>query len=144
MYQANETAIPLQQELDYVRRYAQLAQLRRPASLNVALDFPGQWNGAHIPPLLLLPLVENAFKYVRREGGQIEAGAQMEDGRFRFRVTNNKEAAGKNSDTPPAGGIGLTNLRKRLQLLYPNAHNLTIDDRNDQYAVDLTLTLEEQ
>lgn len=139
LYLADAERIPLRQELDYLEQYIQLARLRQPAGLNLTLALPRQLNGEQIPPLLLFPLVENAFKHVARKDGEICIEASVEGEELRFYIRNNTGLQRR----PEAdnGGIGLQNVRRRLKLAYPQKHNLDVRDEGRWFEVHLKLNL---
>ncbi len=126
--------VPVRQELDYLQSYIALQRQRMNERLQLEINLDGQWPGRSIYPSLLLPLVENAFKYV---GGDyfiyIKAVSADTDCLF-FEVINTipKEAKANKSS-----GIGLENLRRRLELLYPERHELFSRSEGDRYRANL-------
>lgn len=124
LYDQQQT-VAISQEIDYLKAFIELQEVRSSEKLQLTQAFDSNLNGQQIYPLLMLPLVENAFKYV---GGEywirIEAGMQGND--FHFSVTN---ATPANIPLPvsKSSGIGIENLHRRLQLLYPDQHSFTIE-----------------
>ena len=147
LYECNEQLIPLQKEIHYLSNFVSLEKLRQNGNLTVSLEVSENVNGAQIAPFILMPFVENAFKHVSRgKPGQhhIRICLQQQVSELHFRVENSKETRIANEkDLVYYGGIGLTNVKRRLALLYPQQHTLHIDNQDDTYAVDLTLTLHE-
>jgi two-component system, LytTR family, sensor kinase len=139
LYETKSDKIPLSKELDYVSKYIELQQLRtnNPNFIQYAVE--GNPKDVMIEPLLFIPFVENAFKHT--EGGRMNDAIvlkiQIEKTRIHFQCTN------KHLPTPlnQAGQNGLGNnlIEKRLALLYPNKHTLTIEDKNGTYSVDLVI-----
>lgn len=140
LYETDDNRVRLAREIESLEQYVRLAQLRKSRSLQVSFQSPEQLNGEQVTPLLLLPLVENAFKHVSQKDGFIRIRSVVKEGVLDFSIVNNHE-------NPPGelpngeGGIGLANLRQRLKLHYPDRHQLTIDDAGGIYCLNLKLTL---
>ena len=128
--------VRIAQELQYLRSYLELQRVRSSEKLRLAVEIDPQLCEQRLYPLLLLPLLENAFKYL---GGAYELAvlAQLTANGLAFRVRNS--VAAEVSTRP--GGIGLENLRRRLQLLYPGRHELTLTPAPAYFVADLTLAL---
>jgi LytS/YehU family sensor histidine kinase len=108
-----------------------------------------------VAPLLLMPLVENAFKFVSSytdRDNQVRIGLYFSPPEFRFEITNTVDVSPaddhredstltRSSGTGMTGGIGLENVRRRLELLYPNRHVLQIEAAREYYAVSLKIQL---
>ena len=142
LYGANESTIALQQEVEFLKQYASLAQLRKSNDqLEVNWQLPQQLNGEQVAPLLLLPFVENAFKHVSRKDGLIDIHLSLENDRLRFMVTNTTDTGTKQQKNEhivngiPEGGIGLSNVRRRLELLYPGQHQFEIHEKATTYQI---------
>jgi two-component system, LytTR family, sensor kinase len=136
LYDQQQT-VPISQEIHYLENFIQLQKWRSSEKLGLSVRFDGRLNGQQVYPLLFLPMVENAFKYV---GGdywiRIEAAAEGSDLQFTVRNALPKEAI----QSRP-GGIGLENLRRRLILLYPGKHEFTTEKKNGQFNARLYLQL---
>nr|WP_262907937.1 sensor histidine kinase [Hymenobacter sp. 15J16-1T3B] len=134
--------VPIRQELQYVCSYLALQQVRSSEKLRLSVDIAPQLAEQRLYPLLLLPLLENAFKYV---GGAytIEVRAALTAAELTFVVRNAVRAEPAVAAPSPAapGGIGLSNLRRRLQLLYPGRHALRIEPDGAYFTAHLTLPL---
>jgi len=138
LYDQQQT-VPVSQEVRYLRNFIELQEIRSSDKLELSVYFDGKLNGQQVYPLLMLPLVENAFKYV---GGNywINIKAQVDKDELHFSVAN--AIPGEMPMTAPkAGGIGLENLRRRLQLLYPGKHHLQIEKKQNEFLADLVLKL---
>lgn len=124
-------------ELQHLDAYIGLQRQRMNEHLRLEVSFSDQLRDQLMYPLLLLPLVENAFKYC---GGDywIKIGAALEDGQLAFTAANAKPPI---AAVVKDGGIGLENLRRRLELLYPGKHSLQTDDQPHAYSVTLKITL---
>ncbi len=95
-----------------------------------------------IEPLLLIPFVENAFKHISHNSDKsnfINVNLDRANGKFSFRVENSKEPF--QHTTEASGGIGLPNVKRRLELLYPGKHNLNIEETSKTYSIQLNLQL---
>ncbi|MEP3209893.1 MAG: histidine kinase [Maribacter sp.] len=146
LYQCNEPEIDLGQEVNYIKNYIELETLRQDLTkldLQVALD-SSNTNGFQIAPFLLMPFVENAFKHVSHFGDSrnwITIGLKVYDNRLLLDVSNSKpELVVKNAIE--SSGIGLANVRRRLDLLYPNSHKLKVLKSIKDYRISLEITLE--
>lgn len=134
-----QQSVPVRRELDYLQQFINLQKLRSSERLRLNCDFDESLQQQQLYPLLLLPLVENAFKYA---GGNwtIDIAARLADGRLYFEVINALP------DMLPAqvsaGGIGLENVKRRLDLLYPGKAVLTTVKESDRFIATLQLPLE--
>ena len=138
LYDQQQT-VPIHQEIHYLQNFIQLQLIRSSERLQMQVHFDEKLNGQQIYPLLLLPLVENAFKYV---GGDywLRIEAALEDEQLRLTVRN---AVPTNIPVPvtKAGGIGLENLQRRLQLLYPDRHDFRVEKQEGQFMAELRINL---
>lgn len=129
--------VSVSQEIDYLDNFIRLQQTRSSEKLLLETSFDPQLDGQQIYPLLFLPLVENAFKYV---GGDyhIHISAAVAGGNIEFQVTNDTPA-GIPAQANTGKGIGLENLRRRLELLYPGKHEFLLEKKDNQFSASLTL-----
>ncbi|HEY4111309.1 sensor histidine kinase [Puia sp.] len=138
LYEAETDQVHLHQEVAYLQNYVALQRARSDASLSIALDIAISNGNRLIAPLLFVAFVENAFKYTTRDDHQANniSISLNETGDQLIFVCRNS------ADTEPGRpGIGLTNVRRRLQLLYPARHSLDIGTDAGIYSVTLTLHL---
>lgn len=142
LFDATTDHVPLEKEIEYLKSYIELEKLRIRHPDFVALEIEGPVEGHTIAPMLLIPFVENAFKHCSRNAGMpaVRITLQSETGRIRFAVEN-PVRPGAAPVRDAAGGIGLHNIRRRLELLYPGKHTLTIRPGDDRYVVELTISL---
>jgi len=135
-YDANDF-VPLEKELAYIEKYIGLQRLRFGHPVQAYLQVNGAISGIKIAPLLLVPFIENAFKHgdLAQGGRGIEAVLNAVDTKLYFYCFNTKGAGQKDI----GGGIGLTNIRRRLHLLYPGRHTLQINDTPHSFTVNLEL-----
>jgi two-component system LytT family sensor kinase len=144
LYELNGAKIPIEREVVYLRDYVDLQKLRKDEHYSVAFSSSPSVKGFAIEPLLLVPFVENAFKHVSHFSSKtnyIKLDMQRENGHFTFTAENSKEST-KTTEKP--GGIGLVNVKRRLELLYPGKYQLSIQNDAEKYKVKLTLELEEE
>lgn len=139
IYESNEDKVLLQQELQYLEDYIDIQRLRLPEDIVVDYAVQGNIAGLKIEPMLLVPFVENAFKHgiSYAEPSFIAIALAIEKNKVRLVVENSlfrQRVAEK-------GGIGLQNVRKRLELLYNGNHELEITEAENQFIVDLKITL---
>src|SRR5690606_6350711 len=142
LYESKERFVPLRKELEQLDNFVKLYRLQIEDRGRVRFKAEKIEQEYRIAPLILIVFVENAFKH--SQSGQssnieIDISVEMKGGRLEFHCQNNYEKV-QSLDTV-AGGIGLKNVQKRLELLYPNKHRLTIQDRENRYRVDLDLEL---
>ncbi|WP_190242500.1 sensor histidine kinase [Hymenobacter lapidiphilus] len=137
--------VPLSDELDYLRDYARLQELRLGARCPVTLIMPSEEDvaGLTVPPLLFLALVENAFTYGTRRavGSFVTLELTVQERRLALTLRN---ALPPPTDQQGGTGTGLVNTRQRLALLYPNRHKLLAGPdptTPDQFLTQLTLAL---
>jgi len=141
LYSSKQETVSLQREIDFLKDYLALERLRYGDRLQVQLHFPENIPDLSIAPLLFLPFVENAFKHggKNREGRfQIEASLEVKKRRklvFTLKNTVNPGSAAAKKQ----GGIGLKNIRQRLDHLYPNRHSLYIEEKPDCFRMEMVL-----
>jgi hypothetical protein len=140
IYESNAPLVPLSREIEYLKDYVGLQQLRYKNTPVVYLEIKGETNSCNIAPLLFIHLLENAYKHspARLEPGDIKVSMVVDQKSLIFNIQNpiNKKP-GNHLDGP--GGIGLQNVRKRLALLYPSRHELEINRTADKFAILLKI-----
>lgn len=142
LYEVNGAKIPVEREISYLKDYVDLQKLRKDEHYTVSFNYSPQVSGFSIEPLLLIPFVENAFKHVSSHADKnnfVKLELTRNNGQFIFSTENSKDRT-KTADA--YSGIGLKNVKRRLELLYPGRHELTIRDEKDIYRVDLKLKIE--
>jgi len=140
LYEADKDFVPLRKELEYIQNYVQLQRLRLSDSTDVTLNISGEYKEKAIPPLLFISFIENAFKYGTDYEGKtsVKINLLIENESIHLNVLNKIGAFKKKSKS---SGVGLENIRNRLQLLYPHSHQLIVKNDGHTYKVDLTLKL---
>ena len=139
LYEGDKRGVSLVRELEFIRTYLKLMQLRYTDQVKITQELPAEVPDKSIPPLLLVTFVENAFKHgvSYQQESFIELKAAVENDRLIFSCRNSK-AAKPNEEK---GGVGLTNVRKRLDLLFTDDYSLDIHDEADTYTVKLNIPL---
>jgi LytS/YehU family sensor histidine kinase len=135
--------VPLENELQIVEDYINLEKIRYDERLDLHYSFPNQAEHVGIAPLLLLPLVENCFKHGASKmihKPWINIKSELQGNTFSISLMNGKKHSAEN--LPNKLGTGIENVRRRLELLYPNRHTLEIREDPDVFIVDLTIDLE--
>ena len=139
LYEGNKKDVPISREFDFIRHYVALMQLRYTEKVKITLDLPQESPDRQIPPLILITFIENAFKHgisYQRESF-IDISVAVEGEKLRFKCRNSKA----DQANEEKGGVGLANVRKRLNLLYDNNYTLVINDTTDIYDVELVIPL---
>ncbi len=143
LYESNQSLVPLSKELRMLQDYINLEQIRYGNKLELHLDLPSETNNLQIAPLLLLPLVENCFKHGTSnvlEQPWINLQVGIRGKQMHMKLLNGKVYKPKSA--PGKSGIGIQNVRKRLELLYPGRHELNISEEEDVFIVNLKIELE--
>ncbi|MGX1929924.1 sensor histidine kinase [Flagellimonas sp. 2504JD4-2] len=140
LYEADKDLVPLRKELEYIKNYVQLQRLRLSDSVNVKLKISGEDRHKVIPPLLFISFIENAFKYGTDYEGKthVEINLCIENGSIHFNVENK---IGTYRKKKKSSGVGLENVKNRLNLLYPESHQLEVKNDGKTYSVTLDLYL---
>jgi two-component system, LytTR family, sensor kinase len=142
LYETNSDRVPLEKEVKYLESYRELMQLRLKEKHFIAFEVKGDISKLSIPPMLLVPFVENAFKHCRKQAPSpgVTISLVVEGHKMDFRVVNYKKEDCLGEETTP-GGIGLANIKRRLELLYPRKHKLEITEPGDRFEVRLEVLL---
>ncbi|MES1220847.1 MAG: histidine kinase, partial [Bacteroidota bacterium] len=138
LYEANQPLVPLGKELQMIQDYINLENKRYGNRLELHVDMPEQTSGLFIAPLLLLPLVENCFKHGTSnmlEQPWINLKISTAGKQLQMKLLNGK--ADLQQSKTLQEGIGLKNIQKRLSLLYPGKHELTITSGEEVFIVNL-------
>lgn len=138
LYECKADQVPLQKEIEYLRHYIDLNLLKDSRGLNVDVELDESQPQLSIAPMLLIPFVENAFKHSKvedRSTGWIKISLKTGAGFILFEVRNSMPQSDYTKD--PASGIGLINVRRQLELLYPERHELNIEPGPDEFFVSL-------
>ncbi len=141
LYDTSSDLISLEKEVEIIKTYFALQKERiNPSTTKLSLNIVGNFGETLVAPLLLLPLAENCFKHgVGIHDGSIAIEISFKDGQLRFFSQNN--IAPRENPLEKKGGIGLKNLSKRLEILYPDQHLLTTKEEGGLYFVELIVKL---
>jgi len=138
LYESDEPFVPLEKEVRYLGNYLELERIRQGNQADIRLTVVGDMDRCVIPPFLILPLVENAFKHgVSRAVRNAYLFVEVKSGEGIMVTIENNKLDFREEDR--AGGIGLVNVRRRLELLYPGRHRLTIVNEAELFRVTLEL-----
>jgi hypothetical protein len=139
LYEGDKSGVPLTKEFSFIRTYAKLMELRYTDKVKITVDVPNEAPDKTIPPLMLISFIENAFKHgiSYQHDSFVDMKASI-DGDYLLFTCINSKAEKPNQEK---GGVGLTNVRKRLDLLYDKRYKLDIKDEPDIYTVVLKLPL---
>ncbi len=143
LYDTRNERVPLKQEIDFVNSYISLENLRHQETDIIDFSIQGDINSIEIEPLLLLPLIENTFKHSLHKdilNKWVKLVLTVDNDELIFQTSNPKNATNETYDKLRSG-IGLINVKKRLELLYPNKHELIIYNENGSFTVTLILQL---
>lgn len=145
LYRCNKKSVMLSEEINNLKNYIEIERIRYPKKLKLEVDFLENTKHFKIAPLLILPFIENAFKHgVSNYPGVafVKAKLSLHEKNLVFEIENSKRSP-KQPEHKHSNGIGLQNVQKRLELLYPDKHNLKINETDETYSVYLILQLEE-
>lgn len=139
LYETKADAISLCEELRYIEQYFDLQRIRTSNPHFIGYSVKGDCNTTLTAPLLFMPFIENAFKHTNhiKEGVGIKVTFTISDKAIYFECSNLLNSNLKPRDEP--GGLGNQLILRRLALLYPNKHNITIAVINGYYTVQLTI-----
>jgi len=143
LYDARKDSLCLSKEIEHLKSYLELEKIRYGERINISFNVSGPVECKEIAPLMMLPFVENAFKHGFSNDLYniwITIDIKLKNDVFYMKVKNSMPL--KSCAEKPASGIGLQNIRRRLELLYPGKHSLDITTDTDFFEVDLKLQLQ--
>lgn len=144
IYEAKEDVIPISRQLEFLQNFVYLESLRIGESLSVNMVIKGMHTEVKTDPLLFIVFIENAFKHGKKDGEQqsyINIDFDLTDeSRVMFSIQNDKDDYHR-TNTDFQGGIGLENVKKRLNMIYPGRHQLAIMETDDTYRVELSISV---
>jgi two-component system LytT family sensor kinase len=138
LYQVDKPRVPLAEEIDHIREYLELEKIRFQEGLKLEMDADPVEKDIQIAPMLLIPLVENAFKHGGRRDGSLKIHIEIKarDHQLEFRIRNTVTT---NPADQTEGGLGLENVQKRLELHYPGIHTLSNELKDHWYTAQLII-----
>ncbi len=139
LYQADKPLVSLGSEIEHIKDYIALEQMRFRDNLHIDLDLPPTTENIELAPMLLIPFVENSFKHGQPVDGKlkISISLHLDEEQLKFSVKNSVK---NNTDRENQNGLGLKNLKKRLQLLYPDRHSFSAEKTGNSFEAHLSLT----
>lgn len=146
LYECNVPMVPLSKEVNYLKNYLELEKLRQGKRMKIDLQINGEINDQRIAPLLFIPFIENCFKHGinnQISEGFVNIKLDIEMDELNIYIENSKATTLPSATGKKSGGIGLVNVRRRLNLLYPNKHKINISQDPNTYRVHLYVHLEE-
>jgi len=140
LYDSEHGNTRLSNEIDFMNNYIDLMKLRMSSKINLTVTFPEKYEDINIPPLIFIPFIENAFKHgiSYREKSFIDISMTSEKDSVRFRCANSLVKSREENDNGHSG-IGLENVRKRLNLLFPDKHDIKINKSETEFEVLLQI-----
>jgi hypothetical protein len=143
LYESEQGNTMLSQEIDFMNNYIDLMKLRTSEKVSLNICLPEKFEDRRIAPLLFVPFIENAFKHgiSNREKSFIDISMEINGDSIIFRCSNSVHTAREIEAIGNKGGIGLENVKKRLNLLFPERHDLKISKSEKQFDVNLRINL---
>jgi sensor histidine kinase YesM len=143
LYECDRQMVSLQGEIKFMEGYFELEQKKYPeATISfVVHNIPPE---IQLPPMLILPLIENSFKHGRHkieDNSTVEAELTIKNNKLEFQITNDKMAKTSFLKKTMHGGIGLVNIKKRLELYYPERYELLLTESDQSYNAKLIINL---
>ncbi len=143
LYDCQKPSVALQADLDFIQNYLDLQQLRLPPNASLIVDIPENVpEEVEVEPMILITFIENAFKHGLTTIRECQIGISVSlEGESLTLLVTNTLADKSEADKLEASGIGINNARKRLEHVYPERHILKIGESDNQYRVELTISL---
>ncbi|RZM25628.1 MAG: hypothetical protein EOO88_18600 [Pedobacter sp.] len=143
LYDCDQPTVAVQGEIGFMEGYFELEQKKYPEA-SIALKVGEIPQSLQLPPMLVLPLIENSFKHGRHKlANECSVAAEMavENNQLLFWIKNDKMPKTPFGDRKPPGGIGLVNIKKRLELYYPNRYELLLTENEETFMAKLKINL---
>ena len=139
LYEGDKNGVPLSRECEFIRTYITLMRLRYTDKVKINVELPRELPDKTVPPLMLISFIENAFKHgiSYQHASFVHVKVTVDGDKLNFTCSNSK-AEKPNEEK---GGVGLSNVKQRLHLLYDNNYSLKIQNQPDSYNVELTIPL---
>jgi hypothetical protein len=141
LYESGRGTTTLAKEIEFLRSYVKLMQLRVDESVKVDFELPDKYVNVNLPPLLFISFIENAFKHgvSYREASALSFRLHQRTGALEFTAINTVSSYKNSESLVQHGGIGLENIKKRLDLLYKGQHQLIIESNDNEFKVRLII-----
>ncbi|MEO1261742.1 MAG: histidine kinase [Bacteroidota bacterium] len=150
LYECNEPFISLKKELNYLHNFLAIQEIRKGEDITLSVNLPEKEQlhdieNLKIAPLLLGPFLENTFKHLslhtEREKNVVAVKLEVERNELFFYIKNTFDPNRDRTEKKNASGIGLENVKRRLTLIYPGLHDLSIKEADETFEVELKITL---
>lgn len=144
LYECNERYVPLEKEINYISNYLELEKIRHKGKCDIEFEMIGVVGRQKIAPLLFIPFIENSFKHGLNSqiiDGFVDIIMNIKDDSITMNIKNSKSEAKPKAPSKISGGVGLVNVRRRLNLLYPEQYDLNINESPNQYEVSIDINL---
>ena len=145
LYECNERQVPLRKEVNYMKNYIELEKLRQGNDVDLKFELSGKVGDQMIAPLMFIPFIENSFKHGlsnQINHGYVHINLDVDVSEIKLEIKNSKAPTHPVQEHKRSGGIGLVNVKRRLDLIYPGKYDLEIKDEPNQYIVELSIELE--
>lgn len=143
LYECNEKEVALSKEIKYIQNYIELEKIRLSKNVDIQIKIEGDISKTYIAPLLIIPFIENSFKHGLKyssSNAYLHFNVNANQNELAFYIENSKANNMAGSiRTNTTGGIGLVNVKKRLELIYPSTHSLKIQESPNSYTIDLKI-----
>lgn len=142
LYSSEKKSVSLEEEITHIEHFINMMKLKDSSVNNISFDYEKVDQALQISPMLLIPFIENAFKHgniSQSEDGWIKIKMATTRGAMFFQCHNSTDQVERSKDA--VGGIGISNVRRRLEIIYPKKHQLSTVPLKDTYAVELNLDL---
>lgn len=143
IYESSDDTVEIKNEIEFLKNYIALEQIRVSDDININVKFDDNLMGIKVAPLLFIPFIENAFKHCPKSGSQkpyIKISMHAFNNTLEFNMRNTREEEAQYTDIKHSG-IGIENVRKRLNLIYPQKHELEIHENANEFSVKLRLEI---
>lgn len=144
LYNGEKEVVSIKQEIEFLKDFIEIEKVRWKNNLEVNCSWDIEDDNTTLSPLLLITFVENAFKHVSRsktEKGFVRIDLKQRNGELSLFVENSKYTDTPTAEKKEASGIGLENIKKRLEILYPNRYDLHISETDTVYSTSLSIKL---
>jgi len=145
IYDGREKRVLLEQEINHIKKFIELFQMKSENELNITMQVEGSPNGLRIEPMILIPIVENCFKHTdfdTNPGAYVKIILAIHNKSIKFITLNTKDESDLQKDK--TGGVGLENIKKRLDLNYFNQYELIIQNKKQIFEVNLSMELDNE
>lgn len=143
LYDANEPLIPLFNAINYIQNYLDLERLRYGDRIKTSTDIIENIDDVLVPPLLFLPFIENCFKHGAKNNDNLEVNISFENVLDKWLIFKVENTFNQLNDSDSKHGIGNQNVKRRLELLFPNNFELKTTIKENNYCIQLKIPINE-